>query len=211
MTGNAQFCDRNGDGECDSVDDGILAGILGASIGGANYTDTFDLDDDGWVVDNDMRLLVPGRDLDGDEIPNSTDNCLAVYNPTQADADSDERGDACDCNSSNSAVSALPLKILGFFLPSEGSLSWDSDADHSGSSTEYDVLSGALTELPVGGGASERCVVAGSSITFTNDSQDPEPGTGFYYLVRGRNACGVGTYGEASNGTPRTSSTCPGS
>jgi hypothetical protein len=35
-------------------------------------------------------------DGDGDGAPNSTDNCIDVANPDQADADNDGLGDACD-------------------------------------------------------------------------------------------------------------------
>ena len=139
---------------------------------------------------------LPGPRFRRDRILNGTDNCLAVSNPAQADADSDDHGDACDCDSSDSELFTSPLEIVGFVLPTEGCLSWDSDAAHSGSSTEYDVLSGALAELPVGGGSSERCIAAATPITIECDAEDPAPGTGFYYLVRGRNACGVGAYGE---------------
>ncbi|WP_438000312.1 thrombospondin type 3 repeat-containing protein [Sorangium sp. So ce185] len=38
-------------------------------------------------------------DSDGDGVPNPTDNCPTVPNPTQADANDDGRGDACDCAS----------------------------------------------------------------------------------------------------------------
>jgi hypothetical protein len=134
---------------------------------------------------------------------------LRVSNPAQADADGDGHGGVCDCAASDATLFASPLEIMGFFLPADGSLLWDSDAAHSGSSTKYDVLSGALSELPVAGGPSERCISGGSLITIANDGADPPPGTGFYYLVRGRNACEVGTYGRASNGTARASSTCP--
>jgi hypothetical protein len=34
--------------------------------------------------------------IDGDEIADATDNCPAVSNPDQADADRDKVGDACD-------------------------------------------------------------------------------------------------------------------
>ena len=210
MTGGIDICDQNGDDVCNAADVTILTSAIGASVGDALYTFRLDLDQDGFVLDDDMSALFSGLDFDGDGILNGPDNCLTVSNPTQADADSDDHGDACDCDSSDSELFTPPLKIMGFFLPSEGSLSWDSDGPHSGSSTEYDVLSGALAELPVGGGLSERCVEAATPITISNDAEDPAPGTGFYYLVRGRNACGVGTYGEASNGTPRASSTCPG-
>lgn len=40
--------------------------------------------------------LVSGNDLDGDGIPNTTDNCPCSSNPNQADSDHDGIGDACD-------------------------------------------------------------------------------------------------------------------
>jgi cytosine/adenosine deaminase-related metal-dependent hydrolase len=53
-----------------------------------------------------------GGDFDGDGIPNGTDNCPEVANPSQADADSDGKGDACDsCAVANRGASPCPLAI----------------------------------------------------------------------------------------------------
>jgi hypothetical protein len=38
----------------------------------------------------------PPPDQDGDGVPDTSDNCPAAYNPTQADTDGDGAGDACD-------------------------------------------------------------------------------------------------------------------
>ena len=51
-------------------------------------------------------LLTPASalacgDLDGDGICNRDDNCLKVVNPDQWDSDSDDLGDACDCDYNN--------------------------------------------------------------------------------------------------------------
>jgi len=35
-------------------------------------------------------------DIDGDGVPNQSDNCPSVYNPDQKDGDGDGFGDACD-------------------------------------------------------------------------------------------------------------------
>jgi hypothetical protein len=63
--------------------------------------------------------------------------------------------------------------------------------------------------LPVGpNDGDEVCFDRLASTTFV-DSALPAPGTGFWYLSRGENACGVGTFGNQSNGSPRITTTCP--
>jgi formylglycine-generating enzyme required for sulfatase activity len=53
------------------------------------------------------RTAFPSNDIDGDGIPNATDNCPSVNNPTQADCDGNGVGDACetftDCNANGVA------------------------------------------------------------------------------------------------------------
>jgi T5SS/PEP-CTERM-associated repeat protein len=48
------------------------------------------------VVDNGTILYDPNGDADGDGVPNSVDNCVSVFNPSQSDSDGDGVGDACD-------------------------------------------------------------------------------------------------------------------
>jgi hypothetical protein len=75
--------------------------------------------------------------------------------------------------------------------------------------TNYDVVRGGTGSFPVGpGGADEVCFDNLASTTLV-DSAVPTAGAGFWYLSRGQNACGTGSYGTQSNGTPRTSTTCP--
>ncbi len=52
-------------------------------------------------------------DLDGDGVANTMDNCLAIANGSQADADGDNKGDACDAcpNDSNPGSAACPATI----------------------------------------------------------------------------------------------------
>ncbi|MDB4933259.1 MAG: hypothetical protein JWP87_231 [Labilithrix sp.] len=53
-----------------------------------------------------------GGDFDGDGIPNGTDNCPEVANPSQADGDSDGKGDACEsCDVANPGAAPCPLTI----------------------------------------------------------------------------------------------------
>ena len=80
--------------------------------------------------------------------------------------------------------------------------------------TNSDALRGGLNAFPVGpGGGEELCFpnIAGTVLT---DSAVPAAGSGYWYLLRGRNACaGAGTYGnQGLNGSPgalRVSTTCP--
>ena len=61
----------------------------------------------------------------------------------------------------------------------------------------------------MGGGASEVCVHSGSTTTGASDLDDPDAGSGFYYLLRAVNVCAVGSYGFDSVPDERTSSACP--
>jgi hypothetical protein len=44
----------------------------------------------------DVTFTTPGGDKDGDGVPDATDNCPNVANPSQTDSDHDGLGDACD-------------------------------------------------------------------------------------------------------------------
>lgn len=71
------------------------------------------------------------------------------------------------------------------------------------------MVRGLISELPVGGGAAKTCLASGGTGNQVTDASVPPPGAGFYYLVRGSNVCGVGTYGATSAGVERVTSACP--
>lgn len=150
----------------------------------------------------------PDRDLDG--YADDCDNCVATSNTGQENQDGDARGDACDCAEADPGAFAIPLEIGNVMLSPDGStLSWDSAAANSGSGTIYSVVRGLATELPVGSGPGETCAGSGLSDTSLSGLADPAAATVDTYLVRGENACGAGTYGNATDGTERTSEACP--
>ena len=81
--------------------------------------------------------------------------------------------------------------------------------------TTSDVLRGTLATLPVGpGGGAETCFANQLTAAEVTDSELPAGGAGFWYLIRGANACaGHGPYGfegvRGAPGAPRDSTTCP--
>ena len=103
----------------------------------------------------------------------------------------------------------LPSEIQNLRWPSDKViLVWDSIAAEAGPGTGYEVLRGYLTEFPVGSGPSEVCLDSPTAAT-VDDSETPVTETGFYYLVRGANICGISSYGTTSSGSLRTSASCP--
>ena len=73
----------------------------------------------------------------------------------------------------------------------------------------YDVVRGELASLPVGPGGGDELCFDDLSAAVVEDATTPAPGTGFWYLSRAVGACGIGSFGTWSNGTPRISTTCP--
>ncbi len=142
---------------------------------------------------------------------NATTSGLYYLNvvPTD-DGDADGVPDLLDCAPGDPSAFAAPGEVSGVsFLADRVTLEWDSQASNAGPGTMYDVLRGALDGLPVGSSGSETCLEPRSADTLTVDREEPAPGTGFYYLVRGVNVCGAGTYGLDSGATERVSIACP--
>jgi len=131
------------------------------------------------------------------------------YVVTNPDADADGLSDDCDCAPANPALLTAPPEIAGLVYGADRqTLSWSSAAPVAGSATVHDLVSGGLGLWPVGSGAT-ACLASGIAAASFVDATTPSPGSGAWYLVRGRNACGTGTYGMASDGTPRATAVCP--
>jgi hypothetical protein len=164
--------------------------------------DNLDLDAFGDACD--ICPADPEDDADGDTLCGEVDNCPYAANLDQTNSDTDSLGDACDCLPLDATIWSVPVAIVDLLL-TEGTwteLSW-SDV---GQVSRYDISSGNLNDLRTMGDASAAtCVtddIAGT--TWADDmTGDPVPGSGFYYLVRGQNACGAGTYDAESGGSVR--------
>jgi hypothetical protein len=96
-----------------------------------------------------------------------------------------------------------PGPVSGLRLgPAHSALAWDPAAE----ATSHDLLRGTLG-APF---ALDHACLAGDLATpQASDPAVPPPQAGFYYLARGRNACGPGSAGAASSGAPHSNPPCP--
>jgi len=160
------------------------------------------------VVVMDLDLIQSSRQL----FAGTHGRSIYLYELNQlgpADADGDGRDNLADCRPDDPTVFASPGEVSGLTVGSDRvTLSWNSEAVNSGSATQHQVLRGLVADLPVGG-ASESCLVTGTPTSAIADPAVPPAGSAFWYLVRAKNACGTGSYGATSAGSPRDGSACP--
>ena len=124
-----------------------------------------------------------------------------------ADSDNDGVCNDLDCSPNNAQVQFPPAGVTNLRFVETYEYTWDADPLNVGG-TVYDIVRGELADLPVGN-PGEACagffVVTNSAFDVL---PDPDPGEGRYFVVRSRNDCSVGDYGEATAG-PRVSAACP--
>jgi hypothetical protein len=143
-------------------------------------------------------------DQDADALCADVDNCPNAFNPPQVDTDMDLAGDACDCLPLDPQISSVPGDLPGIALDKvvgATRVSWPS----AGPTELYDLARGLRSELMIDGGTdSAICIQSNLGVLVIDDADpDPVPGEAFYYILRGQNACGVGTYGFSSGGSER--------
>ena len=175
---------------------GFTAHTITTGAWGARTVHAADVDGDG-----DVDVL-SGTQRDHDIV-------WYVNELNYADTDGDGMRNDLDCAPGNATAFAVAGAIRNLRLDASDVLTWTAEAPRSGSGTVFDVLRGRVDQLPVGSGAAETCLIQGTTSTSFPSGAAPIAGTGFHYLVRGRNACGPGTYGLTSAGTERTSTACP--
>src|SRR6185503_4451508 len=122
-------------------------------------------------------------------------------------------GDTCSSGACVGMAMQVPNEIAHVGWDGDKqTLRWDSAAP-SGPGTVHDVVRGFVRQLPVGSGAGETCAATGTVDAALIDAAVPALGQGFWYDVRGRNACGAGTYGfKTDKGVPvaeRVTLICP--
>ncbi|HEV8375571.1 MAG TPA: hypothetical protein VGR38_04970 [Candidatus Polarisedimenticolia bacterium] len=110
-----------------------------------------------------------------------------------------------DCFPADPGTFAAPPEVQDVQVAHAGggsvTISWDSLDPVVGAGAFYDLVTGSVSLLRSDAGfAGAGCLTSGLPDTpFTDSQSGPATGEAFYYLVRGRNGCGLGTYGD---GTP---------
>ena len=163
-----------------------------------------DSDGDGFqnLADNCPLVSNPTQaDADGDRVGDACDDCPFVANLSQTDSDHDGAGDACDCAPSDPTAFALPAPVASLALNGGGAttLTWAAQSSTAGTGVRYDVATGRLSDLRgIAGFGAATCLASTLPAPTTSDARTPTLGDGFYYLVRAKDACGIGTYDAAA-------------
>lgn len=153
---------------------------------------------------------------------NATDFVLAAPMPTNNagfvggfDADSDLVPDFSDCAPFDPSLWLPPQPVTGVSVDlssagdGAGTVRWNSLAPLAGPSTLYDLILGSVQGLQATGGflGVASCGAADLLDTSFDDPGIPASGDGRFYLVRGTNGCGVGSFRDPSTSqgtaTPR--------
>jgi hypothetical protein len=171
---------------------------------------------------DDLTVLLdaPGLAPDGTACSDGNactagDTCLAglCHGGPPPDADADGHVAATcggdDCNDADSQVWHAPVEVTNILVTTAApaALSWDSQGAQVGPGTTYDLVSGPLVDATNPGFASAVCLQSGGPPSFGDARPNPAAGTGYWYLARGRNGCGVGTFGSAARDS--TIAPCP--
>jgi hypothetical protein len=142
-------------------------------------------------ADGDGVLPCGGGDCD------DSDPTVAPGLPEICDDGKDNNCDGLvDCNDPTCVQGGSPPGEIGNvrFPSDKTTIAWNSDSK----ATRYDVARGVLGDLrDMQNFRWTNCFVSRTTATSAADSENPSPGTGFYYIVRGRaKTCLLGTWGS---------------
>ena len=117
-----------------------------------------------------------------------------------ADRDLDGHLNGEDCSPGDALAPYLaPVEVEGLSVgsTSPSHLSWSDEPAGTGPGLVYDLAGGGLVALHASGlGPASSCLVSGLAATGYDDTRaDPPAGDGYFYLARGRNSCGNGSFG----------------
>lgn len=135
--------------------------------------------------------------------------CVNVSNTASCDdANSCTINDVCSGGACGGTLITYPPEVTHDRFPTKTTFLWDQVAG-AVPGTVYDVVRGRANELPSGTGPNDTCRAVGITQLSIGVGETPPIGKALWYVVRARNSCGAGTYGNWSNGIPRFADVCP--
>jgi hypothetical protein len=139
------------------------------------------------------------RDADGDGHGALSPTLQACTQPVGYVATSN------DCNDADALAFALPTEVTNLTLtpkPNSTQLDWTDQAATAGSGTRYDIVTGLTSALLADDGyAHATCLDSTLTTSKYMDRRGNPPASGnaaYYYLVRAKNSCGAGTFGNST-------------
>jgi hypothetical protein len=129
----------------------------------------------------------------------------------------DQDGDgitACngDCNDLDPGSWGFPVELSGLSVDQSvpTNLSWSDVGPLIGPAVTYDLVSGSMGPVTGINFSSGACLQPGlGSPNYPDPRTGPSPGGAYWYLVRSKNSCGIGTFGASSGGAERILPSCP--
>ena len=203
----------------------VWAGDGGATIlrTGGRYSADSDSDGVSDGCDNCIADENPSQgDGDTDGFGDACDLCPAMVDTFQGDIDGDGVGDTCDPDRDGDGApnetdcapehpgAHTPVGEIDVLVVDRADsvfLNWPAQ----GSGVTYDLIGGLLSDLRTSGlVTAAECLAAALETPRWDDTREGPPlDDGWYYLVRGVNACGPGTFGSATDGTEHLNAACP--
>jgi hypothetical protein len=145
--------DDDGDGhgdaqDCAPLDAAVFPGAP-ETCDGADDDCDFSVDEGFPDVDADGSADCVDADVDGDGVPNASDNCPALANVDQADADKDGMGDLCDGDLDGDGVPNLVDNCADLKNPTQGDVDQDGLGDACDADLDGDGKDNASDNCPL--------------------------------------------------------------